>query len=48
MGSVFSKSADQINQDHALYEEYVNSDRFKDLSDKVIAITGTSVNSLGC
>ena len=46
MGSIFSKEKD-INEDRILFDEYVNTDRFHDLGDKVVAITGTSVNSLG-
>jgi len=46
MGSIFSKEND-MNQDQALFYEYCNTDRFHDLNDKVVAITGTSANSLG-
>ena len=47
MGSIFSKTEQGMNQDRILFDEYVNTDRFHDLSGKVVAITGTSANSLG-
>jgi len=53
MGSMFSSNkeynlTDHGHSDRALFEEYVASaDIFMDLTDKVVAITGTSAGSLG-